>query len=69
MIDNKKGVYVVNQENKNVEFVELKGIEYEDDGYLYINYNQNRLDNVKTVDLYDEIILNPNIINSSIKIK
>ncbi len=69
VIDNKKGVYVVNQENKNVEFVELKGIEYEDDDYLYINYNQNRLDNVKTVDLYDEIILNPNIINSSIKIK
>lgn len=67
--NDKLGVYVVDFETNMPKFVELKGIEYEDDEYVYINYFKNKQENVKTVDIYDEIILNPNSLNVKIKIK
>lgn len=68
-VDNKEGVYVINEENKTPTFVELKGIEYEDDSFKYINYYKNNIDGIDTVDLYDKIILKPNIINTKMKIE
>ena len=69
IVDNKEGVYVINEENKTPTFVELKGIEYEDDSFKYINYYKNNIDGINTVDLYDKIILKPNIINTKMKIE
>lgn len=68
-VDDKEGVYVVNQETHNAEFIELKGIKYENDDFVYIDYYQNDIDGVKTVKVYDEIILKPNNINKNIKVK
>lgn len=68
-VDDKEGVYVVSEEDKTPNFIELKGIAYEDDDYKYINYYQNKIDGVSTVDLYDKIILKPNIININMKIE
>ena len=68
-VDNKEGVYVINEENKTPTFVELKGIEYEDDSFKYINYYKNNIDGINTVDLYDKIILKPNIINTKLRIE
>ena len=69
VVDDKKGVYVINQQTQDVEFIELKGIEYEDEEFIFINYYKNNIDGIKTVNLYDEIILKPNVINKNIKMK
>ncbi|MGL5692742.1 MAG: HlyD family efflux transporter periplasmic adaptor subunit, partial [Peptostreptococcaceae bacterium] len=68
-IKNKKGVYVVDEETKIPKFIELKGIEYEDDDFVYINYYKNQIEEIDTVDLYDKIILKPNFINTKMKVK
>lgn len=68
-IDNQKGVYVVNQQTRKPEFVELKGIEYENKDYVFIDYYKNDIEGIKTVNLYDEIILKPNNINKNVKMK
>lgn len=68
-VDNKEGVYVINEEDKTPNFIELKGIIYEDDDYKYVDYYKNKIDGVSTVDLYDKIILKPNIININMKIE
>ena len=68
-IDNKDGVYVINEERKETNFVELKGILYEDDNYIYIDYYKNKVNGINTVDLYDKIILKPNIMNIKMKIE
>ena len=67
VVDDKEGVYVVNEENKSTNFVELKGVDYEDEDYKYINYYNNKVDGIQTVDLYDKIILKPNIININMR--
>ena len=67
-VDNKKGVYVLNQETRKVDFTELKTIQYEDDEFVFIDYYKNQIEGIKTIDMYDEIILNPNIINKNIKL-
>lgn len=67
-LNDKKGVYVLNQETKKVEFIELKSILYEDDDFIFIDYYKNQKEGIKTVDIYDEIIAKPNIINKNIKI-
>ena len=69
IVDNKKGVYVVNDQTQDIEFVELKGIEYENDEFVFIDYYNSNIDGIKTVSLYDEIILRPNNINKNIKMK
>ncbi|MGL5330794.1 MAG: HlyD family efflux transporter periplasmic adaptor subunit [Peptostreptococcaceae bacterium] len=68
-LDNKRGVYVVDEEVKTPKFVELKGIEYEDDDFVYINYYKNQINEIETVDLYDKIILKPNFINTKMKVE
>ncbi len=65
----KIGVYVINEENKKSKFVELKGIQHQDDEFIYVDYFNNKINGIKSVTLYDEIILKPNIINTNIKIK
>ncbi|HJG97421.1 MAG TPA: hypothetical protein K8V90_09990, partial [Romboutsia timonensis] len=67
-INNQKGVYVLNQETKRVNFTELKNIQYEDDEYVFIDYYKNQKEGLKTIQMYDEIIINPNVINKNIKI-
>lgn len=69
IIDGKQGVYVVNPETKNAQFIELQGIVYEEDDFVYIDYYKNDINQIKSIDVYDEIILKPNIINKNIKIK
>lgn len=66
--NDQKGVYVLNQETKKVEFIELKNIQYEDDEFIFIDYYKNQKEGIKTIDIYDEIILKPNSINKNIKI-
>lgn len=68
-VDDKQGVYVVNEQTQNIEFTELKGIEYEDSDFIFIDYYKNDINDIETVSLYDEIILKPNNINKNIKIK
>ena len=66
-LDNKKYVYVLNKETKNVDLVELKNIQYENDEFIFIDYYKNQKEGIKTIDLYDEIIAKPNILNTNIK--
>ena len=58
----------LNQETKKVNFTELKNIQYEDDEYVFIDYYKNQKEGLKTIQMYDEIIINPNVINKNIKI-
>ena len=67
-VSNQKGVYVLNQQTRKVDFVELKTIQYENDEFVFIDYYKNKNEGIKTIDMYDEIILNPNIINKNIKL-
>ncbi|MGL6106487.1 HlyD family efflux transporter periplasmic adaptor subunit [Romboutsia sp.] len=68
-IDNKQGVYVVNQQTKKIEFVELKSIQYENKDYIFIDDYKNDIEGIKTVRVNDELILKPNSINTNIRIK
>ena len=67
-VNNQKGVYVLNQETRKVDFVELKTIQYEDDEVIFIDYYKNQKEGIKKIDRHDEIILKPNSINKNIKI-
>lgn len=69
VVDDTQGVYVVNQENNDSYFVKLEGIVYEDDEYVYIDYYNNKVNGINSINLYDEIILKPNSISKNIKIK
>ncbi|MCR8745324.1 hypothetical protein NWE74_08405 [Romboutsia lituseburensis] len=69
VVNGKKGVYVVNEQTQDIEFIELEGIEHEDKEFVYLDYYKNNIDGSKTVNLYDEIILRPNAINKNIKMK
>lgn len=68
-VNKKDGVYVINEQTRRAEFIELKGIEYKDDEFVYIDTYKNKLNNIKTVNNYDEIIIKPNNINKNIKIR
>ncbi|MGL4913749.1 MAG: HlyD family efflux transporter periplasmic adaptor subunit [Romboutsia sp.] len=69
IVDEKKGVYVINEQTQDPEFIELQGIEYEDEEFVFIDYYKNKVNGTHTVSLYDEIILKPNVINKNIKMK
>lgn len=69
VVDDTKGVYVISRENNKSSFVELDGIVYEDDNYVYIDCYSNKMNGIKSINLYDEIILKPNSINKNIKLK
>ena len=51
------------------KLISLKVILYEDDNYIYIDYYQNKVNGINRVDLYDKIILKPNIMNIKMKIE
>ena len=64
--DSKTGVYVINEENNKPEFIEIKGISFEDDTYVYVDFRSNEVNGVNTIKLHDRIILRPNFINKRI---
>lgn len=68
-IENKQGVYVLNQQTKKSEFVELKSIQYENKDFIFIDDYKNDIQGIKTVRVNDEVILRPNSINTNIRIK
>ncbi|MEF9990940.1 MAG: HlyD family efflux transporter periplasmic adaptor subunit [Romboutsia sp.] len=68
-VNGKKGIYVVSQETKKPNFVVLEGVVYEDDNYIYIDHYKNSTQGIKSINLYDEIILKPNSISKNMKIK
>ena len=65
--DNKKYVYVLNKETRNVDLVELINIQYENDEFIFIDYYKNQKEGIKTIDIHDEIIAKPNILNTNMK--
>lgn len=65
--ENKAGVYVINEETHKPEFVEIKGISFEDDTYIYVDFRDNEINGVNTVKLHDRIILKPNFINKRVR--
>ncbi|HGM1439850.1 TPA: HlyD family efflux transporter periplasmic adaptor subunit [Clostridioides difficile] len=67
--DNKRGVYVINEQSQSVKFVILEGITYENESSVFVDYYKNDLNGVTSVNLYDKIILRPNSINTNIRIK
>ena len=64
--NNKLGVYVINEESKMPEFVSLGKNYYKDEKYFYVDYNRDK--DEKNLNLYDRILLYPNIINKNIKV-
>lgn len=64
--DKKAGVYVINEENNKPKFIEIKGISFEDDTYIYVDFRGNEANGINTVKLHDRIIINPNFINKRI---
>ena len=62
----KIGVYKVDSETNKTYFVEIKGKIYEDEEYMYVDYQDNILKGIDSIDIYDEIIINPNYINKNI---
>lgn len=64
--DNKTGVYVINEESHKPEFIEIKGISFQDDTYVYLDFRSNEINGINTVRLHDRIILKPNFINKNI---
>ncbi|RDY26363.1 hypothetical protein CHL78_013980 [Romboutsia weinsteinii] len=69
VVDDKQGVYVVDEESQKVNFVELDGIVYENDDYVFVDYYTNNINGINSVDLYDRIILKPNSINKNMRIE
>ena len=56
--DNVEGVYIVS-ETGSAKFIEIKGTSYENEEFIVIDYYKNEIEGVKTIDIYDEIILEP----------
>ncbi|HGM3505508.1 TPA: HlyD family efflux transporter periplasmic adaptor subunit [Clostridioides difficile] len=67
--DNKRGVYVIDEQSQSVKFVILEGITYENESSVFVDYYKNDINGVTSVNLYDKIILRPNSINTNIRIK
>lgn len=57
-VDGKKGVYVISETGEE-KFVELQGTFYESEEYIVIDYYKNHINGVKSISIYDEVILNP----------
>lgn len=65
---NKQGVYIVS-ETGSARFVEIKGISYENEEFIVIDYYNNKINGVKTIDIYDEIILEPKKVKNGSTVK
>ena len=57
-VDGKKGVYVISETGEE-KFVELQGTFYESEEYIVIDYYKNHINGIKSISIYDEVILNP----------
>lgn len=57
-LNRKKGVYVISETGEE-KFVELQGTYYENEEYIVIDYYKNHINGIKSINIYDEIILNP----------
>lgn len=68
-VDKKQGVYVVDEETRKVKFVPIEGVVYEDNDYVVVDYYNNNINGIQSVDLYDRIIAKPNSINKNMMIK
>lgn len=67
-VKEKKGVYILS-ETGSVIFKELKSILGEDDEYIVLDYLDIKKNRIDTVDLYDELIINPKNIKEGQKIR
>ena len=56
-VDGKKGVYVISETGEE-KFVELRGTFYESEKYIVIDYYKNHINGIKSINIYDEVILN-----------
>lgn len=68
MENNKKGVYVVDEETKKPYFQQIDGICFENDDYIYVDFRNNESQGIDSVDVHDRIILKPNFINKNVKV-
>ena len=66
--DNVEGVYIVS-ETGSAKFTELKGTSYENEEFIVIDYYKNEIEGVKTIDIYDEIILEPKKVKNGFIVK
>lgn len=64
----KRGVFVLS-ETGNATFKELKSILGENNKYVVLNYRDIKKNKINTVDLYDELILNPENIKEGQKVR
>ena len=67
-VDNKNGIYRINQENNKPEFIEVKKVESEDEDFKYIS-SESELNVSSKLNSFDEVILRPNFININLKIE
>ena len=66
--DNVEGVYIVS-ETGSAKFIEIKGTSYENEEFIVIDYYKNEIEGVKTIDIYDEIILEPKKVKNGFIVK
>lgn len=66
--DNVEGVYIVS-ETGSAKFIEIKGTSYENEEFIVIDYYKNEIEGVKTIDIYDEIILEPKKVKNGFAVK
>lgn len=66
--DNVEGVYIVS-ETGSAKFTEIKGTSYENEEFIVIDYYKNEIEGVKTIDIYDEIILEPKKVKNGFAVK
>ena len=66
--DNVEGVYIVS-ETGSAKFIEIKGTSYENEEFIVIDYYKNEIEGVKTIDIYDEIILEPKKVKNGLVVK
>ena len=66
--DNVEGVYIVS-ETGSAKFIEIKGTSYENEEFIVIDYYKNEIEGVKTIDIYDEIILEPKKVKNGSVVK
>lgn len=67
-VKEKRGVYILSETGSAV-FKELKSILGEDDEYIVLDYSDIKKNRIDTIDLYDELIINPKNIKEGQKIR
>lgn len=67
-VKEKRGVYILSETGSSI-FKELKSILGENDEYIVLDYSDIKKNRIETVDLYDELIINPKNIKEGQKIR